>query len=303
MQARDSSSVSTFQAGARTPIVVATDLSDAAGVAVEGAAMLTRQQNADLHVLHVFDDGIWATLRNLYDTRHWSGEDPVLNTRRRLADLTADVARRHGIHAVAESDAGDPAEAIVRVAGQRGARLVVIGKESDDRLIDTIFGETALDLIESTDLPVLVARRARTDHPRQILVALDFSECSHRAAKFACELFPDAAITLINAYSVKQESRMRIGGASDEDIAAYLLSEQVRAETAMRQMSFALDRGKCCRTITVHGDAASTILTEAAAGVDVIVVGKTGEGSREHRLGDVAGHVLYHADCDVLLVP
>lgn len=299
------SSMSTSPAGARPPIVVATDLSEAASIAVEGAALLTRRQNADLHVLHVFDDGIWATLKNLYDTQHWSGEDPVLGTRRRLSELTADVAHRHGIRALAESEAGDPAEAIVRFAGQCGARLVVIGKDGDDWLSDTLFGETALELLERTGVPVMIVRREQARPARRVLVAVDFSACSHRAARLACELFHEAEITLFNAYSVKHEGRMRIGGASDEDIAAYLLSEQVRAEAAMRQLAFALDSENCCRTVkvTVNGSAASAILEEAATGYDVVVVGKTGERSREHRLGDVATHITYHTDCDVLLVP
>ena len=297
------SSMSTSPAGARPPIVVATDLSEAARIAVEGAARLTRRQNADLHVLHVFDDGIWATLKNLYDTQHWSGEAPVLGTRRRLSALAADIAHRHGIRALAESEAGDPAEAIVRFASQRGAGLVVIGKDSDDWLSDTLFGETALELLQTTDVPVMIVRRGQAQPARRVLVAVDFSACSHRAARLACELFHEAEITLLNAYSVRHEGRMRIGGASDDDIAAYLLSEQVRAEAAMRQLSSALDNEKCCRTVTVNGSAASAILEEAATGFDVLVVGKTGEGSREHRLGDVATHITYHTDCDVLLVP
>lgn len=297
------SSMSTSPAGARPPIVVATDLSEAARIAVEGAARLTRRQNADLHVLHVFDDGIWATLKNLYDTQHWSGEAPVLGTRRRLSELAADIAHRHGIRALAESEAGDPAEAIVRFASQRGARLVVIGKDGDDWLSDTLFGETALELLQTTDVPVMIVRRGQAQPARRVLVAVDFSACSHRAARLACELFHEAEITLLNAYSVRHEGRMRIGGASDDDIAAYLLSEQVRAEAAMRQLSSALDNEKCCRTVTVNGSAASAILEEAATGFDVLVVGKTGEGSREHRLGDVATHITYHTDCDVLLVP
>ncbi|HNN07285.1 MAG TPA: universal stress protein, partial [Azospira sp.] len=202
-------------------------MSEAARIAVEGAARLTRRQNADLHVLHVFDDGIWATLKNLYDTQHWSGEAPVLGTRRRLSELAADIAHRHGIRALAESEAGDPAEAIVRFASQRGAGLVVIGKDSDDWLSDTLFGETALELLQTTDVPVMIVRRGQAQPARRVLVAVDFSACSHRAARLACELFHEAEITLLNAYSVRHEGRMRIGGASDDDIAAYLLSEQV----------------------------------------------------------------------------
>ena len=76
------------------PIVVATDFSDAANTAVEVAARLARHLRTDLHVLHVFNDGVWATLKNLYDTQHWSGDDPVLSTRRRLSALTADGVSR-----------------------------------------------------------------------------------------------------------------------------------------------------------------------------------------------------------------
>jgi nucleotide-binding universal stress UspA family protein len=289
--------------GVRPPIVVATDFSEAASVAVEDAAILTRCQHADLHVLHVFNDGVWATLKNLYDTKHWSGDDPVLTTRRRLSELTEDVARRHGIHAVAEAETGDPASTIARFAEQCGARLIVIGKESEDWLTDTILGETALELLEETEVPVMIARRRNADLVRRVLVATDFSTCSRRAALLACQLFPDAEVTLFNAYSVRYESRMRIGGASEDDIASYRLTEQVNAESAMRQLVFAIDRKKRLKTVVEYGHAAPAIVAQASVGFDVIVVGKNGDDPVKNRLGGVTKNVLYHADCNVLLVP
>lgn len=294
---------SMFAASVQHPIVVATDFSSAANIAVEGAAMLSRHQNAHLHVLHVFDDGLLATLRHVYDARQWSGDDPLLGTRRRLSDLTAEVAQRHGIQAMAESESGDPAEAIARFAGQCDARLVVIGKESDDWLSDTLFGETAFELLEMTEVPVMIARRLHKQHARRVLIATDFSECARRAARFACQLFPDAEITLFNAYSVEYESRMRIGGASEEDIASYLLTEQIRAETAMRLLSSELNLQKPCRTMTINGHAVTKVLEEAANGFDVIVVGKNGDDAGGSRLGGITRDILYRADCDVLLVP
>lgn len=290
-------------AGIYPPIVVATDFSDAGNIAVEGAAMLTRHQRADLHVLHVFNDSVWATLKNLYDTTHWSGEDPVLATRRRLSELTEDIARRHGIHAMAESETGEPAEAIARFAEECGARLVVIGKESDDWLTDTILGETALELLEATEVPVMIARRPHPDEARKILVATDYSECSRRAARLSLQLFPDAEVTFFNAYSVKYESRMRIGGASEEDIASYRLAEQVRSEVAMRQFVATVDRERRCRSVVANGHAAPTILAHAAEAADVVVLGKSGNSLETHLLGSVTRNILYHAACDVLLVP
>ena len=290
-------------AGLHPPIVVATDFSEASTIAIEDAALLTRHQHADLHVLHVFNDGIWATLKNLYDTKHWSGEDPVLTTRRRLSELADDVARRHGIHAVAEAETGDPASTIARFAEQCGARLIVIGKESEDWLADTILGETALELLEEAEVPVMIARRRSADLVRRVLVATDFSLCSRRAALLACQLFPDAEITLFNAYSVRYENRMRIGGASEDDIASYRLTEQVNAESAMRQLVFAIDRERRLKTTVIYGQAAPEILAQASAGFDVIVVGKNGDDLPKNRLGGVTRNVLYHAGCNVLLVP
>jgi len=286
----------------RSPIMVATDFSDAASLAVEVAAGLARHLRTDLHVLHVFNDGLWATLKNLYDTQHWSGDDPVLSTRRRLSALTADVAFRHGIRAMAESESGDPAAMIARFAGQCGARMVVIGKAGDDWLTDSILGETALDLLEQAEVPVWIARRPY-GAPARILVATDFSGSARRAARLACELFTDGEITLLNAYAVNQENRLRIGGASDEDIDCYRLAEQVSAETAMRQLVFEVDRAKRCRTSVVHGQPVPAILEQAAAEADLIVIGKHGGDAGEQRLGEVAQHVVYHAAGDVLLVP
>lgn len=283
------------------PIVVATDFSDAANTAVEVAAGLARHLGADLHVLHVFNDGLWATLKNLYDTQHWSGDDPVLAARRRLSGLSADVAARYGIRAMAESESGDPAAMIARFAGQRGACMVVIGKAGDDWLTDSILGETALELLEQAELPVWIARR-RYGAPTRVLVATDFSASARRAARLACELFADGEITLFNAYAVKQENRLRIGGATDADIDCYRLTEQVNAETAMRQLVFAIDRARRCRTSVVNGEAAPAILEQAAAS-DLIVLGKHGGAAGEQRLGEVARQVVYHAAGDVLLVP
>lgn len=149
----------------------------------------------------------------------------------------------------------------------------------------------------------MIARRRNADPVRRVLAATDFSVCSRRAALLAGQLFPDADITLFNAYSVRHESRMRIGGASEDDIASYRLTEQVNAESAMRQLVFAIDREKRMKTTVTYGHAAPEILARASTGFDVIVVGKNGDDPAKGRLGGVTRNVLYHADCNVLLVP
>ena len=52
-------------------VVVATDLSPASEIAVDQAAMLARRWDADLVLLHVFNDGVWATITAIYEGEGW----------------------------------------------------------------------------------------------------------------------------------------------------------------------------------------------------------------------------------------
>ncbi len=66
-------------------VVVATDLSPASEIAVDQAAMLARRWDADLVLLHVFNDGVWATITAIYESEVWAGAEPVLVARNRLS--------------------------------------------------------------------------------------------------------------------------------------------------------------------------------------------------------------------------
>lgn len=286
------------------PIVVATDFSDGAAVAVERAATLAARLQARLHVLHVFNDGIWATLANLYDTAHWQGNDPVLATRRRLSDLVADLAVRHRIEALAESATGGATGEISRFVRMSGAQLLVIGKQGEHWVADAVLGETALKLVKQMTVPVLVARDKPLRKMQHILVATDYSENALRAVRVTQQLFPAAEKQLVNAFLVPFEGRMRLGGANDDDIANYRLVERVRAENGMRAFVEKISSGNEFSTIVTLGFPASAILEMAAVDVDLIVLGRHGGGAAEERLlGSVTRNVLYHALCDVMLVP
>ena len=66
-------------------VVVATDLSPASEIAVDQAAMLARRWDADLVLLHVFNDGVWATITAIYESEVWAVAEPVLVARNRLS--------------------------------------------------------------------------------------------------------------------------------------------------------------------------------------------------------------------------
>lgn len=293
--------------GADNRIVVATDLSAGAATAVERAALLARALRAELSLLHVFNDGLWATLANLYDAERWHGREPVLAARERMSKLAADLAARHGIPVVAETLTGRAAATIADfVVGQR-ARLLVVGEHGENWIGDTVLGGTALKVLKLAGTPVLLARRPASADYARILVATDFSDCARRAARLALELFPAAPRTLLNAYLVAFEGRMRLAGAGEADIARYRDEERRRAEEHLREFAAAVAPGGVSdwQLRLEIGSPASVICEQAMQrDFELVVIGRHGGGRIEERLlGSVTQNVLYNAGRDVLLVP
>lgn len=301
-------------------IVVATDFSPGSDLAIERAALLARQWDADLWLLHVFDDGLWATIKNIYDAERWAAVEPILAARNRLSQLTTEVAGRYGIRVQGETRTGRVATEIVAFARTQSAQLLVIGEHGEDWISDTMLGGTALKVLEEANISVLVVCRPATKADQaagdgsppdagysQLLVAVDFSEAAERAARQAISLFPEARFSLVNAYLIPFESRMRLAGATDADIERYRAAERLHVKGRMRRFIERLAAPDQLRgsELFVRQSPASAILGQAErSGADLIVIGKhDGRIIEERLLGSVTRNVLYDAGRDVLLVP
>jgi nucleotide-binding universal stress UspA family protein len=98
-----------------TTILVGTDTSAAADLAVEDAARLARERGAELLVLYVKPDG---------DARAVVDPDRAADPRAHLQRL---AARFPGIHASTRIEDGDPAERICDIAAEVRAETIVLG--------------------------------------------------------------------------------------------------------------------------------------------------------------------------------
>ena len=113
-------------------IVVGTDGSETAGVAVQHATVLAKLNDATLHVVHAHQPlsasqaAIGATAGVMtVDTGQVNAG--IVESSGVICDRAAEAAMRAGVRVETHARPGDPADALVGVAEEVGADLLVIG--------------------------------------------------------------------------------------------------------------------------------------------------------------------------------
>lgn len=293
--------------GGEGAVAVATDLSRRSDLAVERGARLAQRLGAELLLLHVVNDGLWATVTGMYDLHTWRGEEPPTAARQRLAEVAVDIGARFGIAAKTEIAYGRASVRIGEFAADRRLRLLVVGERGRSWVRDRVFlGGTALKVMEKAGVPVLLVRLpAATDHSR-VLVATDFSAAAVHAARLALALSPAAHHTWLHAYAVEVEKRMRPGHAWQDFDA---LRDTALERAGRRMDAFAEEvvvppSASISRQLVFDYPAAAILWLARKLDADLLAVGKHGGSALGERLlGSVTQNVLNHAECDVLLAP
>ncbi|MCC6223680.1 MAG: universal stress protein [Thermoleophilia bacterium] len=132
-------------------ILAATDGSPLAGHALRAALELAREQEAELHVLHVLDPGDPSMAARASNGAPASGGDDVL-------ERAASRAAEAGVPCTVELTTGDAAGEIVACAGRAGADLVVIGCRGRGGPALALLGSVSSAVLHRCDRPVLVVR-------------------------------------------------------------------------------------------------------------------------------------------------
>lgn len=149
-------------------IVVATDGSEIADRAVDFAAELARLAGAELVVTHAISaaTGTLAGPRPVFPAADLRVPTKVeiAAVPEALADAASDIlasakarAEAKGAPRVAtESRAGDPAEIVVAVAGERKADAIVLGKRGRGRLAGMLLGSVSQKVTMAARCAVIV---------------------------------------------------------------------------------------------------------------------------------------------------
>ncbi len=286
----------------RGPILLATDGAGKSAAAAVAARLLARQLNVPFEVVSVLPlqmsygdafGGVPMYLPEVDDVRREAQTAAVLEYVARSA--------AGGIPPV-HVRFGGIADEIAVVAQERNATLVVVGAAPHQRVNRIIAGERAVHVLRASNVPVLSVPPGFAALPQRVVVAVDFSPASVRAAQAALLLVaPGGTLTLLHVISpFLGDAPLRDVRGGDPADAVQSLFGRLRDE-----LRAYVPQDVSIETLTRTGDDIDGILAGAAAAdADLIAVGTHGPRLVERFLiGSVASSILHAAPQTVLAAP
>ena len=292
-------------------VLLATDGSDAAGVALELVRSITWPEGSVIRVVSVIEpveatlSAAWAPavaqdIEEQADELLASAEVVVEHAARALAGCGAQIER--------EVMRGRPGTCVVEDAGEFGADVIVVGSRGHGEIAAMVLGSVSAEIADHAPCPVLVARRPRLT---RVILATDGSEYA-LAAEEVLERWPIFGHAAIEATSVAYLGMPWTSGLA---LSAYAPSGENYAESGREIIA---DHRKICGAAAerlgraglramprvAEGDAAHELIRIATDDqADLIVLGTHGRtGLTRLILGSVARNVMLHAPCSVLVV-
>lgn len=282
-------------------VLLATDGEAPSEEATAFLARLVDPARVQVEVLSV--NGFELTFRESMSLGHYSpgaGQEQAERATREAAAALAEA----GIQASQTVVEGDEASEILRVAGQGGHGLVVLGT-GKERWLDTVtLGSVSTSVLHAAPCPVLVVHTAPDhDGPVRVLVGTDGSEGAERALATFTGVADPARCTVEVLSAVKPTALPRggpAGAAADDEVT----DDATAAAMGHAEAGAAVlrDAGFQVTTEVVAGSPASVLLERAGeAGHDLVVVGARGLGRFKAKvLGSVSDRVVRRAPASLI---
>jgi len=284
-------------------IIAATDFSDEARYAAERAAIIAEEQRAHLSMLHVMSRSALSDVRKLFQTPTDVEAKLIDDAGRMLSEIAAGIKSKTGLTGSTDVKIGQALTEIL--SATEAADLLVLGAHGGNSLHDLILGTTAEHLLSKCKRPMLVAKCSPKTRYQRALLPVDFSPYSASALTMARRIAPDARMTILHVFNLPFEGRLRIVGASEDDIRRYRQEEQRTAERKIWELVRESHVDSARVSSAVEGGGPSPVILAKAEELssDLIVIGKHGQSWIEDLfLGSTTHHVLARSECDVLVV-
>jgi nucleotide-binding universal stress UspA family protein len=288
-----------------THLLATTDFSAPARHAVERAALVARETEAMLDLLHI------ATLAPLEKMRRLVAEMPaelgqrLLDAaREEMRELAASLHEHHGIAANARVVAGPLLRELESCADALPADLIVFGARGASFMRHLLLGSTAERMVSRATRPMLVVKQAAHERYRTLLIPVDFSPASLASVRNARAVAPGAELVLLHVFDVPFEGQLQFAGIDQDVIRHYRIAAQLEATEKLKTLCDEAGLSqRSTRLIVLHGDPSLRIIEqEQEQDCDLIVMGRQGEKDIEDLLlGSVTRQVLAGSQCDVLI--
>lgn len=275
-------------------LLLATDLSARCDRALDRAAQLARDWQADLVALNVLDPA--ASPDQALAWASGASDEQLLHVARQ--QLAHDLAAANVPATLCLVRSEDATAAIRKTAASTQSGLVVTGVSCNETLGRLLLGSTVENLARSLSQPLLVVRQ-RTHGPyRRIVVATDFSASSRHALLTAARLFPGRELILYHART------LAMSGLADAAPHPGVCVGIEETECAAFLAATAFPEGVKVRPVVECGAIESTLTRYVREhGIDLVVMGSHGRsGLMSLLLGSTAAKLLDWLPCDTLLV-
>lgn len=292
-------------------VLAPVDLSAASMQALNYAIPIAERFQAGLNLVYVHENGHEFSTESMSQLLHdiakmrTSVESAPQSGRPRLI-------RAENCHVLI----GRAYQKVCDLARELAADLIILASRGQTGLARVLLGSTAERIVQFAPCPVLVARQGKQAEqaerkefefaPRNILVPVDFSQCSMAGLKYAggfARAF-DARLLLFHALFPPNPmliDRMSANLPVELD-ATRRMNAQLEVE-ALKQLHCL--RGMACETEIRTGYAIQEICAAIErANVDLVITSTHGQTGLKHALiGSVAEQVVRYADCPVVVVP
>ena len=296
-------------------ILVCSDGSDGALIAVKMGAQIAQKCHSALLLIHTYDltvaaypplvAGAWELPVSQNGMDAYAGQARIA-----LEAHAGKILREAGVKYESLLEHGHPVEAITRLARQREADLIVLGSRGLSNIQSFLIGSISEGVLHHAHCPVLIVHgdsaRCTVAALQRILLTSDGSRGASQAAVAAIQLARNfaASLSVLNVLDASALSYNLSPDFPPDNESAYTRSQHLLDEIAK-------DVGAKAREanvpVTLHqemGYPAETILRFAdGIQADLIVIGCRGMGTFKSLLiGSVSNSVVHHAHRSVLVL-
>ena len=268
-------------------ILLATDFSPGAGLALDRAVRLAAQTGAQLDVIHAAPDN-----SDERDALHSMVLGEAHRAAARIGNAAISIRSVVSIH--------DPRKAILDRAEKCDVDLIVLGGHGEPRFRDAIFGTTGTHVVKHSAVPVLIVQTDPELPYARLMVAADMPDAAPRLLDNALAIAPTAEAFAVHAF---HPSFIDLVGSDDQldDLAA----REVRAMQAELARIAAAHPDAQLETqghvVAQPGDAVTVLMDETERLLpDLVVMGTRHRGGF---LGSRAVDACFWCPADLLIVP